>query len=313
MQAYILQRLTATAPVLLVVAVVIFALVRLTPGDPAKVMLGENASEADVRALREQLGLDDPLPTQFVRWSVQALQGNLGRSLYHNQPVTRAILDRIEPTVLLTLYGLTMGIVLGVPLGTYAALHRGSLLDRTLMIVSLGGISTPSFLIGLLLIWFIGVELRWLPTGGYQPLARGAWATLTSLTLPAVALGLSQIALIARMSRTAVLEVLGSDYIRTAHAKGLSFHAVTTHHIVRNALIPIVTIIGLSFAVLMGGTVVVETLFDIPGVGRLVIGSVLRRDYPVIQGVVLYVTLAIMLVNLFVDLLYAWLDPQIRY
>ncbi len=313
MQLYIFKRLTATVPVLLVIAVVIFALVRLTPGDPARVMLGENAAQEDVEILRAQLGLDQPVPVQFLRWAGQAIQGNLGRSIYHNQTVVQAIFDRLEPTLMLTLYGLALAVVVGIPLGTAAALHRGSALDQVTMVLSLAGISTPSFLMGLLLIWFVAVELRWLPSGGYQPLSRGVSGTLLSLTLPALALALSQVALVARMTRTAVLEVVALDFVRTAHAKGLPFRIVASRHIVRNALIPIVTIVGLSFAVLMGGTVVVETLFDIPGIGRLVIGSVLRRDYPVIQGVVLYVTLAILLVNLFVDVVYACLDPRIRF
>lgn len=313
MQLYVVKRLAATIPVLLVVAVVIFALVRLTPGDPARVMLGENAPQEDVEKLRAQLGLDQPLPVQFLRWSGQAIQGNLGRSLYHNQTVTQAIVDRLEPTLMLTLYGLVLAVVVGIPLGTAAALRRGSALDRVMMVLSLTGISTPSFLVGLALIWIVAVELRWLPSGGYQPLSRGLDATLLSLTLPALALALSQVALVARMTRTAVLEIVALDFVRTAHAKGLPFRSVASRHIVRNALIPIVTIVGLSFAVLMGGTVVVETLFDIPGIGRLVIGSVLRRDYPVIQGVVLYVTLAILLVNLLVDVAYACLDPRIKF
>jgi peptide/nickel transport system permease protein len=312
-RTYILGRVVALVPVLLVVAVVIFSLLRLTPGDPAAVMLGDQATVEAIRDLRRQLGLDEPIPVQLVRWMASALQGNLGKSIFLDKPVTAAIAERIEPTVMLTLYAMLFAILLGVPLGTLAALKQGSVLDRFLMITSLVGISAPSFLIGLLLILYFAVELRWLPSGGYRPIASGLGANLTSLVLPSIALGLSQLALIARMSRTAVLEVLGADYIRTAFAKGLSFEGVVVGHILRNALISIVTIIGLSFGVLMGGTVVIETLFDLPGVGRLVIGSVLRRDYPVIQGAVLYVTCVIVLVNLMVDVLYAWLDPRIRY
>jgi peptide/nickel transport system permease protein len=312
-QAYIVQRIVALVPVLLVVAVVVFSLLRLTPGDPAAVMLGDQASVDAVRELRQRLGLDEPLPVQFVRWVGNAVRGDLGNSIFLDQPVTKTIVDRIEPTVLLTLYALLFAIVLGVPLGTLAALKRGSPLDRSLMVGSLVGISAPSFLIGLLLILFVAVQLRWLPSGGYRPLSEGLAANLSGLVLPSVALGLGQLALIARFTRTAVLEVLGAEFVRVAIGKGLPFEAVVVRHILRNALISIVTIIGLSFAVLMGGTVVIETLFDLPGVGRLVIGSVLRRDYPVIQGAVLYVTCAIVLVNLAVDLLYSWLDPRIRY
>jgi len=313
MQTYILRRLIALVPVLLVVAVVLFALVRLTPGDPTSILLGELATEADRAALRRQLGLDDPLPIQFLRWTSDAARGDLGRSVFFKQPVTEAILARFEPTWLLTVYALLVATVVGVPLGTYAALRRGSLVDRLLMLGSLLGLSVPSFLIGLLLIWFVSVELRLLPSGGYRPLSEGPVGTLVSLTLPAMSLALTQVALVARMSRAAVLEIAEADHVRTAHAKGLRLRTVVRRHILRNALIPIVTIIGLSFAVLMGGTVVVELLFDLPGVGRLVIQSVLRRDYAVIQGAVLYVTLAIMVVNLVVDIIYAWLDPQVRY
>lgn len=313
MHRYVVQRLLALIPVLLVVSVVVFSLVRITPGDPAAVILGDQASAEAVRQLRQRLGLDDPLPVQFVRWIANAVQGNFGESLFFGEPVTQMIVSRLEPTLLLTLYALLIATLLGIPLGTIAALNRGRPIDRALMVGSLIGISAPSFLIGLLLILLVAVNLRWLPSGGYVPLSQGFVPNLRSLALPALALSLSQFALVARFTRTAVLEVLGADFIRTAYAKGLEPYAVILRHILRNALISVVTIVGLSFAVLMGGTVVIETLFDLPGVGRLVIGAVLRRDYPLLQGAVLYVTAAVVLVNLVVDLLYAWIDPRIRY
>ncbi len=313
MRAYLIQRLVALIPILLVVATVVFLLVRLTPGDPAAVILGDQASAEAVRQLRARLGLDDPLPVQYGRWVVNAVRGDLGNSLFFDRPVTAIILERVEPTVLLTLYGLLFGTILGVPCGVVAAVHHGRPVDRVLMAASLLGISTPSFVIGLLLAYLVSVQWNLLPAGGYVPVRQGILGHLQSLLLPSLALGLVQFALIARMTRTAVLEVVTADHVRVAHAKGLPFRLVLFRHVVRNSLIPVVTIIGLSLAVLMGGTVVIETLFDIPGVGRLAVGSILRRDYPLVQGVVLYVTCAIALVNLLVDLVYSWLDPRIRY
>jgi peptide/nickel transport system permease protein len=313
MHGYLIQRLVALIPVLLVVATVVFLLVRLTPGDPAAVILGDQASAEAVRQLRARLGLDDPLPVQYGRWLANAVRGDLGNSLFFDRPVTAIILERVEPTVLLTLYGLLFGTALGVPCGVVAAVHHGRAVDRVLMAASLLGISTPSFVIGLLLAYLVSAQWNLLPAGGYMPVRQGFLGHLQSLLLPSLALGLVQFALIARMTRTAVLEVVTADHVRVAHAKGLPFRLVLLRHVLRNSLIPVVTIIGLSLAVLMGGTVVIETLFDIPGVGRLAVGSILRRDYPLVQGVVLYVTCAIALVNLLVDLAYSWLDPRIRY
>lgn len=313
MRAYIIQRLVALIPVLLVVATVVFLLVRLTPGDPAAVILGDQASAEAVRQLRARLGLDDPLPVQYGRWVMNAVRGDLGSSLFFDRPVTAIIVERIEPTLLLTLYGLLFGTVLGVPCGVVAAVNHGRLVDRILMAASLLGISTPSFVIGLLLAYVVAVQWNLLPAGGYVPVRQGIFGHLQSLLLPSLALGLVQFALITRMTRTAVLEVITADHVRVAHGKGLPFRLVLLRHVLRNSLIPIVTIIGLSLAVLMGGTVVIETLFDLPGVGRLAVGSILRRDYPLVQGVILYVTFAIALVNLLVDLVYSWLDPRIRY
>jgi peptide/nickel transport system permease protein len=310
---YVGQRILALVPVLLVVAVVVFSLLRLTPGDPAALMLGDTATVDQIQQLHHQLGLDQPVPVQFVLWIAQAAQGNLGQSLYFNEGVTQAIASHIEPTVMLTLYALLFAIGLGTPLGVLAALRQGGAVDRVLMLISLVGIAAPSFLVGLLLILVFAVTLRWLPAAGYVPLSGGLWANFQSLILPACALGLGQLALVARMTRTSVLEVLNADFVRTAYAKGLPHRLVLLRHVLRTALLPIVTIVGLSFAVLMGGTVVTETLFSLPGIGRLVVEAVLRRDYPVIQGAVLYVTTAIVVVNLLVDLLYLWIDPRITY
>lgn len=313
MASYVAQRVIALIPVLVVVAVVVFLLIRLVPGDPAAVMLGDQATPAKVQQLRHVLGLDQPITVQFVDWVTRAARGDLGQSLFFDEPVTQAIVDHIQPTVMLTAYALLFAILIGVPLGVAATLHKDGPVDRLLMAFSLLGISTPSFLIGLLLIAVVAVNWHALPSAGYTSLAHGFWPNLRSLIMPAVALGLSQLALIARMTRVAVLDVFHADYVRTARAKGLRDRLVLLRHVLRNALMPIVTIIGLSFAVLMGGTVVIETLFDLPGIGRLVIEAVLRRDYPVIQGTVLYVTVAIVVVNLFVDVLYAWIDPRIKY
>jgi peptide/nickel transport system permease protein len=299
--------------VLIVVALVVFGLLRFTPGDPAAVMLGDNASAADVERLRRVLGLDQPLPVQFATWVGQIARGDLGQSLFLNRPVAQAILERLEPTLLLTFYALVIAVGVAVPAGTLAAARQGTWTDRGMMMFSLLGVSLPDFLVGLLLILVFAVALGWMPSEGYRPIGDGLLENVRGLLLPAIALGMAQAALIARTTRASVLEVLRHDYVQTARAKGLSERVVMWRHVLRNALVPVVTIIGLSYAILMGGAVIIETVFNLPGVGRLVISAVSRRDYPVVQGVILFVAAVSVLVNLVVDVLYAQLDPRVKY
>ena len=313
MKVYIVRRLLALIPVALVVATVSFVLIHLAPGDPASVIAGPDASREDVTRIERQLGLDAPLPVQLGRWYVQLAQGNLGQSIFLRKPVTEAILDRVEPTLLLTLFAIVVASLIGVPAGVISARYHNSATDQVFMALALVGISVPNFLAGLLLILCFSVWLGWFPVAGYSPLEYGWLKTLRSLVLPAFALGVVQSALIARIARSAMLDVLREQYIVAGRAKGLGERAVIYKHALKNAMIPTVTIIGISFAVLISGAVVIETVFNIPGLGRLIISAVLRRDYPVIQGVVLLIAVAYTLVNLLVDLAYLALDPRIRY
>ena len=313
MKTYVARRLLALIPVALVVATVAFVLIHLAPGDPASVIAGPDASRDDVRRIERQLGLDAPLPVQLGRWYVRLAQGNLGQSIFLRRPVTEAILDRVEPTLLLTLFAIALSIVIGVPAGVLAARYHNSVTDQALMVVALLGVSIPNFLLGLLFILFFSVWLGWFPVAGYAPLEYGWLKTLRSLVLPAFALGLVQSALIARIARSSMLDVLREPFIVAGRAKGLSERVVIYKHALKNAMIPTVTIIGISFAILISGAVVVETVFNIPGLGRLIISAVLRRDYPVIQGVVLCIAGVYMLINLAVDLSYLVFDPRVKY
>ena len=313
MKTYVARRLLALIPVALVVATVAFVLIHLAPGDPASVIAGPDASRDDVRRIERQLGLDAPLPVQLGRWYVRLAQGDLGQSIFLRRPVTEAILDRVEPTLLLTLFAIALSIVIGVPAGVLAARYHNSVTDQALMVVALLGVSIPNFLLGLLFILFFSVWLGWFPVAGYAPLEYGWLKTLRSLVLPAFALGLVQSALIARIARSSMLDVLREPFIVAGRAKGLSERAVIYKHALKNAMIPTVTIIGISFAILISGAVVVETVFNIPGLGRLIISAVLRRDYPVIQGVVLCIAGVYMLINLAVDLSYLVFDPRVKY
>ena len=313
MKVYIVRRLLALIPVALVVATVSFVLIHLAPGDPASVIAGPDASREDVTRIERQLGLDAPLPVQLGRWYVQLAQGNLGQSIFLRKPVTEAILDRVEPTLLLTLFAIVVASLIGVPAGVISARYHNSTTDQVFMALALVGISVPNFLAGLLLILCFSVWLGWFPVAGYSPLEYGWLKTLRSLVLPAFALGVVQSALIARIARSAMLDVLREQYIVAGRAKGLGERAVIYKHALKNAMIPTVTIIGISFAVLISGAVVIETVFNIPGLGRLIISAVLRRDYPVIQGVVLCVAGVYMLINLAVDLSYVIFDPRVRY
>ena len=313
MKTYVARRLLALIPVALVVATVGFTLIHLAPGDPASVIAGPDATADDVARIHRQLGLDAPFHVQLFRWYGRLVQGDLGQSIFLRRPVTEAILDRVEPTLLLTLYATLVAVLVGVPSGVLSARHHDTATDQALMTFALVGISIPNFLLGLLLILAFSVWLGWFPVAGYSPLEYGWLLTLRSLTLPAFALGLVQSALIARIARSAMLDVLREQFIVAGRAKGLGEPAVVYKHAFKNAMIPTITVIGISFAVLISGAVVVETVFNIPGLGRLIISAVLRRDYPVIQGVVLCIAGVYMLVNLAVDLSYLLFDPRVRY
>jgi len=312
-KTYLVRRLLALIPVALVVATVAFVLIHLAPGDPASIIAGPDAGPDDVRRISRQLGLDQPWPMQMLQWYGRLLQGDLGQSIFLRKPVTEAILDRVEPTLLLTLGATVISIVLGVPAGVLSARYHNTATDQAFMALALLGISIPGFLLGLLFILFFGVWLGWFPVAGYSPLEYGVLATLRSLVMPAFALGLVQSALIARIARSSMLDVLREQFITAGRAKGLGEPAVVYKHAFKNAMIPTITIIGISFAILMSGAVVVETVFNIPGLGRLIISAVLRRDYPVIQGVVLCVAGVYMLINLAVDLSYLVIDPRVKY
>jgi peptide/nickel transport system permease protein len=313
MKTYIVRRLLALVPVALVVATVSFVLIHLAPGYPASVIAGPDASADDVQRIQRQLGLDAPLPVQLVRWYGRLVQGDLGQSIFLRKPVTEAIVDRVEPTLLLTLFAIAIAIVIGVPAGVLSARYHNTATDQVLMVVALLGVSIPNFLLGLLFILFFSVWLGWFPVAGYSPLEYGWAKTLRSLVLPGFALGLVQSALIARIARSSMLDILREQFITAGRAKGLGERAVVYKHALKNAMIPTVTIIGISFAILISGAVVVETVFNIPGLGRLIISAVLRRDYPVIQGVVLCIAFLYMLINLVVDLSYVLFDPRVRY
>ena len=313
MQTYVVRRLLAIGPVMLVVATVAFVLMHLAPGDPASVIAGPYASPEDVGRLRHQLGLDESLPVQLGRWYWRLLQGDLGQSIFLRRPVIEAILDRAEPTLLLTSLATLVAVLIGVPAGIVAARRHGGPVDQTVMLLALLGTSIPNFLLGLLLMLMFAVWLGWLPVAGYVALEVAPWRTLRSLLMPAFALGVVQAALIARITRSAMLDVLGEQFILAGRAKGLDERGVVYKHALKNAFVPILTVIGISFAVLLGGAVVIEQVFNIPGVGRLIIQAVQRRDYPVIQGVILVVSGVYVLLNLAVDLLYLLLDPRIRY
>jgi peptide/nickel transport system permease protein len=312
-KTYIARRLVAVVPVMLVVATVAFVLVHLAPGDPASVIAGPYASADDVAKLRHQLGIDHPLHIQLGRWYWRLLHGDLGTSIFLRRPVVEAILDRAEPTLLLTTAATLLAVLIGVPTGIVSARRHGGLVDQGLMVLALLGTSVPNFLLGLLMILVFAVWLGWFPVAGYVPLEGGAWRTARSLVMPAVALGLVQSALIARITRSAMLDVLREQFILAGRAKGLPENRVVYKHALKNAFVPTLTVIGISFAVLLGGAVIIEQVFNIPGLGRLIISAVLRRDYPVIQGVILIVAAVYVLVNLAVDLAYLALDPRIRY
>ncbi|MDQ3693078.1 MAG: ABC transporter permease [Chloroflexota bacterium] len=313
MTIYILRRLLMLIPVLLVVGVVVFTLVHLTPGDPAAVILGQSATPEQIEDLRQRLGLNEPLPVQFVSWFGGVLRLDFGESLFLGMPVTEALQQRAQPTLLLTLYALVIQITIGIPAGVIAAVNRNSILDRALMVASISGAAIPTFFLGILLILFFAVALRWLPSGSYVPITENPGEHFKGMILPAFALGFSAAGLLARLVRSSMLDVLNEDYVRTAWAKGVPGRRVVLGHALRNALIPALTVIGASMGALLGGAVVTETVFTIPGMGRLVVQSIARRDFPLIQGAIMLIAGIYVLVNLLVDVLYVYVDPRIRY
>lgn len=313
MGTYIIRRLILLIPVMLIVGIVVFLLVHITPGDPASVILGDRATPDQIELLREQLGLNEPLIVQFADWFSHALRLDFGESIFLGMPVTEALRERAQPTILLTTYALLIEILIGVPAGVIAAIRRNSILDRWLMVMSIAGAAIPTFFLGIVLILIFAVRLQWLPAGGYVPIQEDPQAHFKSMILPAFTLGFSAAGLLARLVRSSMLDVMRDDYIRTAMAKGLKFRNVVTGHALRNALIPAITVIGYSLGALLGGAVVTETVFTIPGMGRLVVQSIARRDYPLIQGAVMLTAAIYVLVNLLVDVLYVYIDPRIRY
>jgi peptide/nickel transport system permease protein len=313
MLAYILRRLAGMLAVMLIVAAIVFVIARVVPGDPAAVMLGSAATPEDVAALRSRLGLDQPLLAQFIIYLRQIATLDLGQSIFLNQPVAQALAQRAELTATLTLMAAGIAVLIGVPVGLLSAVRRGTGLDQAVVAFAMLAASVPSFWIGLTLIKYLAVDLRWFPVAGYGPPGATFAERLQYLILPAIALGIPNSALILRFTRTSMLDVLGEDYVRTARAKGLPPGIVVLKHAFRNALIPVVTVVGLTVAVLIGGAIVTETVFGLPGVGNLIVSAVLRRDYPVIQGALLVISGIYVLINLGVDLLYAVIDPRVRY
>ena len=313
MLGYTIRRLLATIPVIGMVALFVFSLLYLTPGDPAAVIAGDIATVEDIERIRQKLGLDQPFLTRFWVWASAVLQGDLGISIFTNLPVTQLIGQRVGPTLSLALCTLIVSVAIAVPMGVIGAWKAGKLIDRLVMLFSVAGFSMPVFVLAYVLIYLFAIDLDWLPVQGYTPLREGFWAWLRHLILPSIALGTIYIALIARITRAAMLDVLAQDYVRTAHAKGLAPSAVLLGHALKNAAVPIVTIIGIGIALLISGVVVTESVFAIPGIGRLTVDAILRRDYPIIQGVILLFSTLYVLVNLAVDLSYRFFDPRIQY
>jgi peptide/nickel transport system permease protein len=313
MLAYVIRRLFSTLIVMALVAVFVFLLLHLSPGDPAAIIAGDNATPDQIDGIRRKLGLDDPLLVQFWRWLSLVLQGDLGVSIFSNEPVLKLVGQRLEPTVSLALTTLFVAVTLAVTFGVLAAWKAGTWVDRLLMVVSVVGFSVPVFVVGYLMIYLFAIELRWLPVQGYTPLSEGLGGWARNLVLPSIALGLAYVALIARITRASMLDVLSEDYIRTARAKGVANRSMLLKHALKNAGVPIVTVIGIGVALLISGVVITETVFNIPGIGRLVVDAIAKRDYPIIQGVILIFSGVYVLVNLAVDLTYTVIDPRIRY
>jgi len=313
MGRYIVQRLLSAIPVLLIVTLISFCVMQLVPGDPAAVMAGPQATKIEIEQVRTQLGLDEPFLLQLRRWYVGLAQGDLGRSILLGRSVSQAIAERLPVTLALALLSFLFTLAIGIPCGVIAALRQNTWIDQAVMTIALIGVSLPNFWLGLMLIVLFSVMLDLLPAGGYVPMAQGILPWLKSLLLPSLSLGLLQIGLLARITRSTMLEILRQDYIRTARAKGLPVFKVVGKHALKNAMIPIVTIIGIVFSLLLSGSVVIETVYSLPGLGRLLATSILSRDYPVIQGGLLLTAAMFVGINLVVDVLYAFLDPRVRY
>jgi len=313
MTGILLRRLLSALPILLIVSLITFAMIHLVPGDPATAIAGLSATPQQIAAIRHDLGLDQPLATQFVRWYGNLLHGDLGRSLLLGQPVLAATMYRLPVTIGLSLYALVITLFIGLVSGVLAALRQNTWVDQIAMVFAMIGISLPNFYLGLLMIIFFAVELRWLPTGGYIAFTDDPLGWLATSTMPAISLALLLAGLLARITRSTMLEVLRQDYIRTARAKGLPKRKVVMKHALANALIPITTVIGIIVSLLISGAVVTETLFSIPGIGQLLTQAVLNRDYPMVQGGLLITTALLVLVNIGVDVCYALLDPRVRY
>lgn len=313
MFAYIVRRILATIPVMGVVALFVFSLLYFSPGDPAAIIAGDMSTADDVARIRQSLGLDLPFHVRFGSWVWAILQGDLGTSIFSNLPVATLIGQRLEATISLSIVTLLFAVSVAIPMGVLAAWKAGGWIDRIVMLFAVLGFSVPVFVIGYVLIFTFAIELYWLPVQGFTSIREGLWPFLRNMILPTLALGTIYIALIARMTRAAMLDVMAQDYIRTANAKGLRTDRVLLGHALRNAAVPIVTVIGIGVALLIGGVVVTESVFAIPGLGRMTVDAILRRDYPVIQGVILMFSFVYVIINLLVDLSYTLFDPRIRY
>jgi peptide/nickel transport system permease protein len=313
MGEFLLKRILATIPVMIIVAVIVFTLIRMVPGDPAAVIAGNMATNDDIARIRSELGLDRSFFSQFAIWAKGLLSGDLGQSFFFKKDVASIIVERLEPTLSLAFLTIVITVLVAVPLGTLAAWKHGGWLDRALMGFSVLGFSIPVFIIGYLLVYFFALKLDWFPVQGYRSIALGPWPWLHHLLLPAITLSIVYVALIARVTRASVAEALTEDYVRTARAKGLPESRVLIKHALANAAVPIVTVIGIGIALLIGGVVVTESVYSIPGLGTLTVDAVLARDFPVIQGVILFFAFLYVLVNLLVDVSYLFLDPRIRY
>ena len=313
MASYIIRRLFSMLPVMAVVAVFVFLLLHLAPGDPAAIIAGDNATPANIAMIRQRLGLDEPIWKQFLVWVWALLRGDFGRSMFWNESVMTLVAQRAEPTISLALTTLTVAVVIALTLGIIAAAKAATAIDRIIMGFAVMGFSVPVFVVGYVLIYIFAIKLRWLPVQGYTPIAQGIGPWLHNLVLPSVALGLAYVALIARITRATMLDVLSEDYMRTARAKGVAQRPMLLKHAFKNAAVPVVTVIGIGIALLIGGVVITETVFNIPGIGRLVVDAITRRDYPIIQGVIMLCAGVYVLVNLFVDISYTFFDPRIRY
>jgi len=313
MLRFVGARLLGTLPVLFILSLGVFLMLHLTPGDPVQIMLGQDADPSSIAALRAELGLDEPLPIQYVRWVGNVVRGDLGRSVRTNQPVLEAIVTRLPVTIELSVLALVLSLAIGLPAGTLAAVRRNSSLDVASTGLALVGVSLPSFFLGILLIVVFAVWLRWVPPSGYTPVIVDPLMNLKQMFMPALALGAALAGIVARITRSSLLDVLGTDYMRTARAKGLSEQSSVVSHGLQNAMLPVVTVVGLQVGALLGGAILVEYIFALPGIGRLVVDSIFARDFPIVQGVVLFLALVRVISNLVADVLYARLDPRISY